>query len=156
MAKSSYKDNISNQISIKRRLLESKQKAGKLRLEALEEQLRIKKEQLRITKRRISPNFAPNLPDSSNREDARLNNKLVRENENEIKALQKEIEFAKRDNQLELAAIRQEIKQLEAEKRVHAASTPTSLIALAERADLEKNFELADELQLAACRKINL
>ncbi len=117
---SSKAELIQKQIDFKSSLIDDKRKAGQARADSLKEQLKMKKERARTLRRRVALKPGGVEIRKDQREEFRLYNKLVRDVEREIRALEKETNLAKKDTDLEINILRQEINQLKAEKRLYA------------------------------------
>jgi hypothetical protein len=154
MAKNNEKTTIiQDQITIKKEILQDKKKAGKARVEAIEEQLKMKKQRVMQYRRKVSQDIGKNPLKEEQHQEYRLYSKLLREAEREVKALEQEIKFAKKDNDLEIKILENEIKELEAEKKLYASNI-SHMIKFSEQLDNNSEYYNSDEALQNAINEI--
>lgn len=113
------KQMLKDQIRTKKTLLTERKRAFEAKIDAIEQQLKMKKEILRQHKRRLAmdPGADPAREDQKN--EFKLYNRLRRDTEKEIKGLEKEIEATKKEKQASVKALESEIKALEMNLKIY-------------------------------------
>lgn len=151
MPKLDKKQYISDKISNLKSSLSERKRLSRDRRRAMEEQLKAKKQLERQYSRRTAIDPGNSAPKEEQRNEFRLWSARLREIQQEIRGLEREIEIKKKEDDLEIRILENEIQQYQAELRIYAKEDiSNSLVKLASIADETKylgNIELADRMK---------
>jgi len=140
MPKLDKRKHISDRISILRSSLTERRKLSRERHSAMQEQLKAKKQLERQYARRSAMDPGNASSKSEQQYEFRLWSARLREMQQEIRNLEKEIEIKKREDELEIRILEQELQQAQSELRIYAdQNINENLIKLAHIAIEEKN-----------------
>lgn len=150
MPKLDKKQYISERISNLKSSLSERKRLSRDRQRAMEEQLKAKKQLERQYSRRSAMDPGNAAPKEEQKYQFRLWSARLREIQQEIRSLEREIEIKKKEDDLEVRILENELQQSQAELRIYAEQDiRDSLVKLASIVIDEKNIgniDLSDQL----------
>ena len=132
---------IQEQISLRTKLLQDTKKFAKERENSLQQQVKMKREKIRQLERRVAIDSGGTPGREYQKGSFRLYNALTKDARRDAEAAEKELVAVKKENELNIKILEEEIKQLRAEKQIYAGTGIIMKENLVKLSNLAKDFE---------------